>query len=636
MPLTHPNPIAARTWRDSELVDAAKLNTIRDDLKKLRPIGVKHYDEAIGLKSVPARAAFQAAIDDAEPGGFLYAPRGAYFIESPGLVIDKPLTIVGDGCRSATQAPFGDTSWDTDHEEGTVLVTDMTEGAVITYTAGATSGATGHQFFGLRDLMVKGIGDARRTAVGIRIGTPETFWEQSVWSNVEVCNMAAGIHFRGGVFDNEFRSLRIRGCDVAIRAAIGVPGSGGTEFFNQNTFYQFVIDVCNSGFRMGAVDAQGPLTIIGSASKNAFYGGLISNVTTPAGWGIDIGFGEENTFYDVYMENGPAFTGHAIRVQLGDFNKFLDFHIGTAMDVEFNGSGNIYRPAKYSFGQVRLLGAQNRVEGNHHGNLLLKGLHNVFARQTEAGETFTYGSVGSPGSNTGGAKYEGADILQLQLVTAGGRQAVLGARDDMPGISFRIHYVHPREGTVEVVNIDESKTVHVGPESPGSVLALRSADGITVNRGITFPAAPVASTDPNTFDDYQEGEWTPGLIGGNGNSGQSVSFSAGTFTKQGNRCSISGRIALTARGRFAGPIILTGLPFPSGGPAGGCAGCLSVGRAQKLSGDLIALSGTIGGGASGFTLDGFDTKTFLSRNVAQDDLTDATDLWFVGEYRTAT
>ena len=50
--------------------------------------------------------------------------------------------------------------------------------------------------------------------------------------------------------------------------------------------------------------------------------------------------------------------------------------------------------------------------------------------------------------------------------------------------------------------------------------------------GITFPATQSASTDANTLDDYEEGDYTPTII--DGITGVSYSTQTGRYTKVGN------------------------------------------------------------------------------------------------------
>ena len=61
---------------------------------------------------------------------------------------------------------------------------------------------------------------------------------------------------------------------------------------------------------------------------------------------------------------------------------------------------------------------------------------------------------------------------------------------------------------------------------------------LTLGAGIQFPATQVSSADANTLDDYEEGTWTP-------RTASNVSVESATYTKIGNRVTISGTIIHT-------------------------------------------------------------------------------------------
>lgn len=76
--------------------------------------------------------------------------------------------------------------------------------------------------------------------------------------------------------------------------------------------------------------------------------------------------------------------------------------------------------------------------------------------------------------------------------------------------------------------------------------------------GIAFPATQVASSDPNTLDDYEEGSWTPTVSGAG-----SVTYSGqyGIYTKVGNMVFVTGKINVASSTLNANPISIDGLPF---------------------------------------------------------------------------
>lgn len=81
---------------------------------------------------------------------------------------------------------------------------------------------------------------------------------------------------------------------------------------------------------------------------------------------------------------------------------------------------------------------------------------------------------------------------------------------------------------------------------------------------IVFPASQNASANANTLDDYEEGTFTPTVTGSGGQSGQTYSAQAGTYTKVGKRVSFELRVILSAVGTITGSVQVSGLPFASG------------------------------------------------------------------------
>jgi hypothetical protein len=112
------------------------------------------------------------------------------------------------------------------------------------------------------------------------------------------------------------------------------------------------------------------------------------------------------------------------------------------------------------------------------------------------------------------------------------------------------------EGGAEAARIDSSARLLVGLTSANT-----SGAKLQTSDGLTFPATAVASADPNTLDDYEEGTWTPVL---NGFTIIGATTVSGQYTKIGRivylRCSIS---AATSIASTAATSNITGLPFSS-------------------------------------------------------------------------
>ena len=82
-----------------------------------------------------------------------------------------------------------------------------------------------------------------------------------------------------------------------------------------------------------------------------------------------------------------------------------------------------------------------------------------------------------------------------------------------------------------------------------------------VSGQLKFPVNQVASADPNTLDDYEEGTWTMGIAFGGASVGVTYSSNTGTYVKIGRQVTVNGYVALTNKGSSTGAARITGLPF---------------------------------------------------------------------------
>jgi len=78
--------------------------------------------------------------------------------------------------------------------------------------------------------------------------------------------------------------------------------------------------------------------------------------------------------------------------------------------------------------------------------------------------------------------------------------------------------------------------------------------------GITFPAAGVGSSDPNTMDDYEEGTWTPVLSSMGGAMSYNLGNTVARYTKIGNRVFFSVSMQFASRSGGSNTVLLS-LPF---------------------------------------------------------------------------
>jgi hypothetical protein len=112
-------------------------------------------------------------------------------------------------------------------------------------------------------------------------------------------------------------------------------------------------------------------------------------------------------------------------------------------------------------------------------------------------------------------------------------------------------------GGAEALRIDSAQRLLVG------VTAANASGGVVqLKSGITFPATQVASTDPNTLDDYEEGLYTPSLTA----TGCTFAYTVqeGYYTKIGRSVFFQFRIVLSTAGNTlaANQVFVTNaLPF---------------------------------------------------------------------------
>lgn len=146
-----------------------------------------------------------------------------------------------------------------------------------------------------------------------------------------------------------------------------------------------------------------------------------------------------------------------------------------------------------------------------------------------------------------------------------------------------LFYVSDTVSTSERARIDSNGNLLVGvvtTNANGGVLQLKS--------GITFPATQVAATDVNTLDDYEEGTFTPTIVGGTTAGVGTYTNQDGKYTKIGNivHCQIYlGWTAHTGTGS-----ILFSLPFTAAAGSGFASGVIGTISNVALSAGYVAVA----------------------------------------------
>lgn len=120
------------------------------------------------------------------------------------------------------------------------------------------------------------------------------------------------------------------------------------------------------------------------------------------------------------------------------------------------------------------------------------------------------------------------------------------------------------KNVVSVTNTGSGNNVLATRPTFASTIGVGAASAAATGAGVSFPATQSASTDPNTLDDYEEGEVTNYGISFDGAS-TGITYAAGRqngrYMKVGRAVFFNGRIELTSKGSATGVARITGLPF---------------------------------------------------------------------------
>lgn len=91
-------------------------------------------------------------------------------------------------------------------------------------------------------------------------------------------------------------------------------------------------------------------------------------------------------------------------------------------------------------------------------------------------------------------------------------------------------------------------------------ISVGGANAATDGYGVSFPASQISSSDANTLDDYEEGTWTPVVVGSGGGATSGGSF-VGNYTKIGRTVYLTAALTSFAKNTLSGSLSIGGLPF---------------------------------------------------------------------------
>ena len=176
------------------------------------------------------------------------------------------------------------------------------------------------------------------------------------------------------------------------------------------------------------------------------------------------------------------------------------------------------------------------------------------------------------------------------LMTTGSRNTILGAYNG-------------NQDSLDIRTADNYAVISDGAGNrqitmkEGQTLALDSAVP-NAGTGITFPATQSASSDANTLDDYEEGNWTPNQ--GSGLTVVGTFSSTGKYTKVGRMVTIRGVVfGSTSVAGAVASIISSNLPFTVEFDTAGSYfnGSLSAGGQVDVANTSVYAVGTIAASA---------------------------------------
>jgi len=137
------------------------------------------------------------------------------------------------------------------------------------------------------------------------------------------------------------------------------------------------------------------------------------------------------------------------------------------------------------------------------------------------------------------------DTANTGMTIFGTGQVGIAFGDAGANSAGQIRYQHPTDKMEFMVN--------------ASVLAMAIdyVGNVQFSAGLLIGGTAAA----NTLDDYEEGSWTPTILGATSTSGQSYSVQTGTYSRVGRLVHVTAEVVLAAKGTIGGFLKLSGLPF---------------------------------------------------------------------------
>ncbi len=225
-----------------------------------------------------------------------------------------------------------------------------------------------------------------------------------------------------------------------------------------------------------------------------------------------------------------------------------------------------------------------------------------------------------------------ADNKVIEIVGGGDSGLDRGGRLLVAGNE---HATTPGISALQAGNVAGGKVV-LSRGDGGHALEVASSTGlITLNYGqLKFPATANPSSDANTFDDYEEGTWTPAWAGSGGQSGQVYTLQEGNYTKHGRTVECYGRMVLSTLGTITTTVYISGLPFTSLNVT--MPGGVTFHFWNAMTSSYVYLAGYVNQAATNAIILGATAAATGLSTLAQANLSATTEVRFTIKYEAST
>lgn len=150
---------------------------------------------------------------------------------------------------------------------------------------------------------------------------------------------------------------------------------------------------------------------------------------------------------------------------------------------------------------------------------------------------------------------------------------------------------------------------------------------------IIFPGTQNPSSNPNTLDDYEEGSFSPTVIGVLGASGQTYTTQDGRYEKIGSVVHVAGRVTLSNAGTLTSTVAIGNFPFTADSLVYG-GGMMNI-FWSSLAANFVYITGLVVGGTTYAELFGSTAAVTGLGALLQAHIANNSDFIFSGTYRAS-